>query len=370
MTDELLDLFLHAVKVDALSLKERPMADFVRSVLAGTGVEIREDAVAHNFGGECGNLICTPPGFDPSHPSLMLLAHIDTPRSTAQVRPVVGNDRVASDGTTALGVDNRAGTAVLLEAMRRHVRSGQKGNFFVVFTVAEEVGPFGSKFLNTSAPRAEMCFVFDCSKRPGTFIQSAVGSSLFQASFVGRASHAGVAPEKGVKAIAMAAQAIAQTSIGRLSPTMTANIGTITGGAATNVVPDRCAIQGEVREFDQRRIDEYLRRLESGFRVTAASCGGSLDFASSVDFPPFRLKTSDPVFALTMETLTRVGLDPHPIEYLGGSDANMLNAKGLPSVNLGIGAQNPHGNDEFILIEDLHKSLDIALTLIARSTTL
>jgi len=59
-----------------------------------------------------------------------------------------------------------------------------------------------------------------------------------------------------------------------------------------------------------------------------------------------------------------VGLASNPIDYLGGSDANALNAKGIPSVNLGIGAQNPHGNDEFILLEDLHRSAELASALL------
>ena len=70
---------------------------------------------------------------------------------------------------------------------------------------------------------------------------------------------------------------------------------------------------------------------------------------------------------LTHDILQGVGLVPHPIDYLGGSDANMLNAKGIPSVNLGIGAQNPHGDDEFILVEDLSKTAEIADQIIARS---
>jgi len=73
---------------------------------------------------------------------------------------------------------------------------------------------------------------------------------------------------------------------------------------------------------------------------------------------------------MTSEVLRSVGLSPHGIDYLGGSDANMLNAKGIPSVNLGIGAQNPHGDDEFILLEDLFKTEEIADQIISRSASL
>jgi tripeptide aminopeptidase len=370
MTQDLTTLFLDAVRVDALSLKERPMARFIQQQLAGLPVDIREDKTGPLFNGECGNLICIPRGFDPSRPAIALLAHMDTPRPTVAVKPQVTDARIQSDGTTALGVDNRAGTSVLIATLREHLASGAPGNFIVVFTVAEELGLFGSKYVDLAPYNVKMCFVFDCSKRPGTFIQAAVGCSLYTATFVGISSHAAVAPEKGVNAIQIAARALAGIPMGRLSPSMTSNVGMIAGGTATNVVSDRCTVTGEVREFDPALIREHLGMLQQTFLRTAREGGGTLEFESSEDFAPFRLSPEDAVFRLTVDVLSGAGLVPHPIDYLGGSDANMLNGKGIPAVNLGIGAQNPHGNDEFILIEDLHLSATIARGLIARSATL
>ncbi len=370
MSTELTELFLDAVRVDALSLKERPMAGFVRRVLQGLPVDVREDNTGSLFAGECGNLICIPRGFDPTRPAIALLAHMDTPRSTVDVHPVVSDSRIASDGTTALGVDNRAGTSVLLSVLREHLASGAPGNFVVVLTVAEELGLFGSKYVDLAPYNVRMCFVFDCSKRPGTFIQAAVGCSLYTATFVGLSSHAAVAPEKGINAIQCAGKALARIPMGRLSSTMTSNVGIIAGGTATNVVPDRCTITGEVREFDPALIAGHLEMLEKTFRTVAGEHGAGLEFSASEDFAPFRLRPDQDVFRRTVEVLAGLGLEPHPIDYLGGSDANMLNAKGIPAVNLGIGAQNPHGNDEFILIEDLHMSAAIARGLIAGSARL
>lgn len=367
MTQELVSLFLKAVTVEAQSHHERPMAEFVRNALAGLPVEIREDNCAHLFGGECGNLICIPKGFDAARPAIALLAHMDTPRPTVNVRPLVTDTRIQSDGTTALGVDNRAGNAVLLNTLRLYSQSGRKANFIVVFTVGEETGLYGSKYVDLAPYNVRTCFVFDCSKRPGAFIRAAVGCSSYTATFRGKPSHAAVAPEKGISAIRMTAAAIRTIPQGRLSPTMTANVGTIHGGSATNVVPPDCVIEGEVREFDPGPISQYLHSLHETLRSVASEFGGTVEFASREDFPPFRLDETNGVVRLTNQVLQAVGLTPHPIDYLGGSDANMLNAKGIPSVNLGIGAQNPHGDDEFILIEDLMKTEEIAEQIITRS---
>lgn len=366
MHSALVSLFLDAVKVEAQSLHERPMAEFVRSYLADLPVTVHEDETAPRFKGECGNLICVPPRFDPARPAIALLAHMDTPRPTLHVRPIVTDERIQSDGSSALGVDNRAGTSALLYALRQHVNSGGEGNVVVVFTVGEELGLYGSKYVDLSPYNVKTCFVFDCSKRPGTYIQSCVGCSLYTATFVGKPSHAAVAPEKGVNAIAMAAEAIRRIPLGRLSPTMTSNIGMIAGGTATNVVPERCSIEGEVREFDAATISSHLAFLQQTFQSVASEFGGAVEFASHEDFAPFRLAPGSDVIALTDDILRAVGLTPHPIEYLGGSDANMLNAKGIPAINLGIGAQNPHGDDEFILLEDLFKTAELAQEIIKR----
>jgi tripeptide aminopeptidase len=370
MPDSLVQLFLDAIKIDAQSLKERPMAQFVSRYLSGLPLTIREDDSAPLFKGECGNLILTPPGFDASRPAIALLAHMDTPRSTVHVRPVLSDARIQSDGTTALGVDNRAGTSVLLYVLREHLQAGGRGNYVVVLTVGEELGLYGSKYLDLGPYNVRFCFVFDCSKRPGTFIQSAVGCSLYDATFIGKSAHAAVAPEKGINAIQIAEAAISAISIGRISPTMTSNIGMIAGGSATNVVPDRCTIHGEVREFDHRIIRSHLAHVEEVFRKESAGRGGGLEFEAMEDFLPFTLAPDSDVVRMITDVLRHVGLEPNPISYLGGSDANMLNGKGIPAVNLGIGAQNPHGNDEFILLEDLQKAADIARELIARSNSL
>jgi tripeptide aminopeptidase len=296
----------------------------------------------------------------------VLFAHLDTPGPTAGVQPILDADRISSDGKTILGVDNRAGVSVLLHALRSSAGTHAAGNALVVFTVAEELGMWGAKHVDLSPYNVRMAYVFDCSKRPGTFIQSCVGSSLYTATFHGRASHAGVAPEKGINAIQAAARAIDRIPIGRLSPRMTANVGTIRGGSATNVVPDSCVIEGEVRSFHPEDIDKYLTEITGIFAEASAERQATVEMQHAVDFAPFVLSENAPVFLRACTVLTRLGLTPHPIEYLGGSDANMLNAKNIPAVNFGIGAQNPHGTDEFILLEDLETTAAIALDLMQR----
>ncbi len=367
MKTPLVDLFLNAIKVDSQSLNEQAMARYVRETLYDFPVTITEDGTGKKINGNTGNLICVPEHFNQGEPAIALFAHLDTPRSTKNVSPRVTDTMITSDGTTILGVDNRAGTSILLNLLQNSSNNKFNANFIVVFTVAEEIGLFGSMHVDLTPYNVKMGFVFDCSKRPGTFIRAAVGCSLYQSAFIGKSSHAAVAPEQGINSIHIAAKALSKIQIGRHSSSMTSNIGMISGGEATNVVPDRCLVEGEVRSFDPAAIDKHLDELEALFNNVAKENGGTIEFASKIDFAPFSLSQDDQVMKVTSKVLQHIGLTPNPIEYVGGSDANMLNAKGIPTVNLGIGAQKPHSNEEFILIEDLKKSAEFANALINHS---
>jgi len=127
-------------------------------------------------------------------------------------------------------------------------------------------------------------------------------------------------------------------------------------------VPDKVSIEGEVRSFSPQRIRERLQSIQSAFEQSAN--GGRIEFTSHADFEPYVLRDNAPAVMELERALRAAGLTPQPIRYSGGSDANMYNAKGIPAVDIGTGAQKPHTREEFVLIEDLTKSAEIAFALI------
>jgi tripeptide aminopeptidase len=361
---ELLSLFLRLAPIDGVSHMERAIADEVMTTLRSAGIDVIEDQSAPVVKGNTGNLLCFPPGFRADVSAIMLEAHLDTVQPTGSLKVIVKEDRICSDGSTILGADNRMGLSILVDLLlHTHETPGPKKNFFVALTVGEETGLYGAAALDFSKLNVSAAFVFDCSKRPGVFIRESVGLYDFTALFVGKAAHAGVAPEEGVSAIALAASAISKIQLGRLDQETTANIGKIFGGEASNVVPERVTVEGEVRSFSPDRIREVLRTIEQTFHASVDNTG-RLTFSSYSDFEPY-IHKPDAVAVVELEdAMRRAGLTPKPIRYMGGSDANKYNAKGIPAVNIGIGAQKPHSVEEFFLLEDLFKSSEIAHELI------
>ena len=161
----------------------------------------------------------------------------------------------------------------------------------------------------------------------------------------------------------IASRAISNLPLGRIDDETTMNIGTLKGGSAVNVIPEMTELEGEIRSFDTDKVEKYFNLSLDVFNKEAKRIGGKIEFESYWDFT---VSANSFVFSENIKALKNVGLNPTPKISLGGSDANSLNEKGIESINLGIGAQNPHSNDEFIFIEDLVKTAEIALELVKK----
>jgi len=359
----LIELFVQLAKIDALSGNEKPLADFIKFFLSNLGYKVEEDNANIKTGSNTGNLICKiGNGGD-----FVLLSHMDTARSTINVKPLIQDDKIISSGDTVLGVDNRAGVSVLLYTLDKIATEKiPVKDFTVAFTTCEETTLFGSQNLGVNG-NIKKGYIFDSGYRPGSFIYSACGAIAFKLKIIGRASHSGIAPEKGINAMQIAAKAISQLPLGRIDEETTMNIGILTSGSAVNVIPELAILEGEVRSFDLKKAEKYFNLLANTFKEEAESANAKVELNHYWDFMPYTISENSEVYLELVRVLKAVGLTPNPKISLGGSDANSLNVRGIQSINLGIGAQNPHGNDEFIYIEDLVKSAEIALELVRRN---
>ncbi|MBK6680141.1 MAG: M20/M25/M40 family metallo-hydrolase [Ignavibacteriales bacterium] len=361
--NRLIEIFVSLVKIDALSQNEKPVADFVRSFLAGKSVTISEDNSRHATGSNTGNLIIKKG----SGGKMMLTSHMDTARTTANIKVLIDEKtgKISSDGKTILGADNRQGMAILLYLLEVAEGNPEIGDFTVVFTTCEETTLGGSK--NLQVPKwVEAGMVFDSSHLPGKFVYRAPGSKAFTLEILGRASHSGISPEAGINAIAITSAAISQLKQGRLDPDTTMNIGLIQGGSAVNVVPESVKLTGEVRSFKPDRLDEELERVLDTFGTEVFNAGATMRTETYEDFTPYELTPDHAAFKLIYQAIQDSGLDPKPEISFGGSDANSFNGLGIPSVNIGIGAQKPHANDEFVLIDDFIAAANIGLHLVRK----
>src|SRR5205823_692347 len=133
----------------------------------------------------------------------------------------------------------------------------------------------------------------------GNLIAHVPGAKLIEADVRGRAAHAGMAPERGVSAIQVAAEAIAAMRLGRLDPETTANIGVITGGRAVNIVPDEVRVRGEARSHDLTRLATQTEHMRACFAEAAARhAGAAAEVTVTRQYEPMAVPDDAPIMRL------------------------------------------------------------------------
>jgi len=348
----LLATFLDLVQIDSPSGEERACAEYCAGALRSVGCSVRFDDSCEATGSDTGNLIAELPGTGPA--TLILSAHLDTVEPGRGVQPVISDGYIFSAGETVLGADDKAGLASAIEAVRRLTESSVPHPALrCVFTVKEEIGLIGAKALEPDSVAGDLCLVLDADGVPGGLVVAAPTHYTFKARFHGRAAHAGVAPEKGISAIAIAADAISRLPIGRLDDMTTANVGSIAGGRATNVITAAVDITGECRSLDPDRVEDLREQMERTMKQAAEDRGGSVEVAWTLEYRGFTLDEEEPALLALEHACVETGLKPSLMKTGGGSDANIISALGVPTVALACGMQGVHSIDEQIAVADL-----------------
>ncbi len=376
------------LSVEGVSGNEAAIAGAVTEALRGMGVPasaIRFDTANERIPmpTQTGNLFVDLPGTRPGD-RLAFATHLDTVPLCAGARPRRDGDRIVNDNPgSALGGDNRTGCAVLVamaEALIRHHLPHPP--IRLIFTVREESRLMGARHMDPADLRdVAMGFNVD-SKVPADLVTGAVGGETWEVQVSGKASHAGVAPEKGISATLAAAIAIAEAHRGgwfgkvvKPEGRGTSNVGVFGGrenrsaGDATNVVTDFVHIDGESRSDDEAFTAAITAAFEQAFMRAAeqvrSDTGESAQarFTSRADYFPFRIADDAPVVRHAMRAAESIGLTPTTLFSHGGLDANWFARHGLPTVTIGAGQHEIHTINEFVDIPQFVDGCRLAVAL-------
>jgi tripeptide aminopeptidase len=357
-------LFIELAATPSPPGQERAVADAVARYLRDLALEVHEDDAGARIDSTMGNLYCRlEPTVDGT--PIFLCAHLDTVPPEGPIEPVVDDGIVRNGRPTILGADDKSAVAAMLEAVRRLVveRRAQAG-VELLFTPMEEVGLCGANAFDESRLEARIGYVYDHAAPIGDVILGAPHQASIDVTFRGKAAHAGMYPEDGRSAIAAAARAIADLRLGRLDEETTAGVGTITGGTARNVVPERCSFQAEARSHDHAKLSDLIREMLETF--TFAASLGDCDVETHVEehFSGYRFRQSDEPVRIAAAALERTGYEPRFILSGGGADANVFNERGLQCLVLANGMTNIHSSDEHIAVADLEGMVEVTLALV------
>src|ERR687884_723910 len=271
------NLLLELVQIDSVSRKERDVAERIKKYCEEMGAQVEIDDAGAKVGGNSGNVIARFPGTLPTAEPIMMSAHMDTVVPGEGVKPIVEGDIIRSDGTTVLGGDDKSGCAVIIETIRcLQEQSIPHAPIEAVFSICEEVGLLGAKHVDVSKLRAKYGLVFD-SDDPGFLFTKGPSANHMEFKIYGLEAHAGVAPEEGISAIKIAAEAIAAMKLGRIDEETTANIGVIRGGEATNTITNLVTLKGEARSLNEEKLKAQCDHMVKCFEDAAAKYEVTVD---------------------------------------------------------------------------------------------
>ena len=376
--ERLKNFLIELIKIDSLSRKERDVAIRLKREMEELGATVSIDDAGDKVGGNVGNLIAHFSGNVQRSEPLLLSAHMDTVVPGEGIVPILDGDILHTDGRTVLGGDDKSGVAIICEVLRVVKENGLPcGDVDVVFTICEEAGLIGAKCLDVSKLRARTGLVLD-SDSVGFLFTKAPAANRVEFRVHGLEAHAGVCPEKGINAIKVAAEGIAQMRLGRIDHETTANLGIVEGGMAVNIVPNQVILRGEARSHSEEKLTRQTEHMKNCLEDAAAHHVLELDgkqYAATVDakierdYDRMEVPDSAPIVKLVHAAAKSLNLELKTLATGGGCDANVLNQKGLVVANLSTGMREIHTVNEWLDLRDLNLAAQMVLEIVKINAT-
>jgi tripeptide aminopeptidase len=384
--DHALKHLLDLLSVEGLTGQESKVVKAISRKLIDAGCKkawIKTDDAHKRLGDgyEVGNLIVQLPGTVKA-PRILFSAHMDTVPLCKGAEPIVKGNRIVAKGNTGLGGDDRSGCAAMVtlcETLLIHKLPHPPITF--LFPIAEENGLHGSRMVRfKDLGNPVMGFNLD-GQFPNELVIGAMSAVRWTAEIKGISTHAGLEPHKGISAGLIGSKAMTTVSekgyFGKIikgNRVGTSNLGSMSGGQASNQVMDQCLMTGECRSHSPAFLKQIIKVYKDSFEQAARSVTndkgkcGKIKFTTISDYNAFRLKKSEPCVKIAGKAVEAVGKKPNPLVMDAGLDANNFNEKGLPTVTLGTGSHKFHQVEEYVEIREYFTACEVLLHITQLTT--
>ncbi|MGE4453840.1 MAG: M20/M25/M40 family metallo-hydrolase [Sphaerochaeta sp.] len=351
----LLETFSQLVSHDSVSYEEDQIALLLETKLLQAGLSTDYDAG--------GNLYGYLPG---TGNTILLNAHMDTVELARGAHVVEDGPLLKTDGTTALGADDKAAVAAILVALDTiQQQSMAHPPIVVLFTRSEEQGLVGAQYIEKELlADVSYGFTFDASGSVGGAISAAPSQDKIEAVFHGKGAHAGFKPETGISAIQMASCAVANMNLLRIDEETTANVGSFIAPGAKNIVCDKATLIFEARSLDPSKLIRQSRSMIDAMEAAAKKYGGHVHIQHEHQYEAYRHCEDSQALMHFKQACGSLGLPVRLAPTLGGSDANVLNKLGIETLVCTTGYEEPHTCEEYIPRKELENLFSLVLELI------
>lgn len=238
MNKQLVEQFMTLVKIDSATGDEDEITTYLLNWFKKRNIFVKKDTY--------GNIYAQIPG---NKLPLFFSAHMDTVEPGKNIKPIIHNGYISSDGSTILGGDNKAALAAMLCAADHFIQSKiDHREIEFIFTRSEEVGNYGAIHFDYRLLHAKTGFCFDSGNPVGTIIQASPFYERFDITVKGKAAHAS-RPYDANNVLYFLSSFLREVTLGKLDDDSIINIGVIQGGDVRNTIPGELIIKGEIRSF-------------------------------------------------------------------------------------------------------------------------
>lgn len=149
--------------------------------------------------------------------------------------------------------------------------------------------------------------------------------------------------------------------------TGTLALGTIQGGDARNVVPDRTVVQAMARSTEEPKLQTQLDAMMNALKTAADRHGADLKADVTRVYSAYAAGPGHAAYDAAARAYSELGLRINNRPSTGGTDANNFNAAGIPAVALSTGMMAEHSLDEHIAVQDLFDATRAVMRMVANA---
>lgn len=344
--NQITETFFDFVRIPSPTGEELHFSHYLKGRLKGVGLKnVSQD--------DRGNILAS---FGSIGEPILLVAHLDTLPTKKGIEPIVRKGICKTDGSTILGADNKAIVANLFELAKWASRQQKRlRKTELLFSVSQEAELSGIKTVDLSEIESAQAVCIDASLPPGNIILGGPSYRHVTITFTGKTADASTR-YKGYSALPSLSQFFQKVPQGSVHDDVLINFGKLHGGQALNRLLSEVTIEAEIRSFDEKLAQKYLKRIEALAHEAALrwNCKTYIDI--QLEHEDYSLSSDHSVaqhiYAAWKAAEPRIHMKYHE-KFWGRSDANNLNARGIPTINLGYGVKNAHSAKERISQKDL-----------------
>lgn len=363
------DFFKTICKIPSLTKEEAEISAYLRNILEEMGFECWEDHAGEKTGGNANNLYGYLKG-NPNYKSVCFSAHMDSVQSLENLVIVEEGNIIKSDGTTILGGDDKAGIAIIIEAVRYILENKKEhGDIYVLFLVQEENGQ-GSKYVETDRLKPDFTFNFDEAVPALSF--ETEGPTEYRNTYkismpkseeqlkINKSTYKNI----GENPITVASRAIAEITDLTKNTDVKCNIGFINGGLHMYRIPDKMEFHILIRCEDDKKAIEYNNKIHNIVDKYCKMYGAEWDSEEWRVYIAFKIGEDDPLRQLVVRTCEDMGEKPVFRENFDCFDTSSLNDLGIKTVTCATGFYNYHNTTECVFKDQLYKNAEFAARIL------